>query len=327
VAGEDATIDLASRLEQVVTTLERFVALERARIKRGEHPKRVVLINSAASFWDAYVLTQLECSHTSPHLRVRRATVKPVPDKGYARTAPVELMRRQARWSVRRAGRPDLPVRAGSRIRIADLDDFGGFGDGWSRPDTFGLWTEGPRAELTISLGKSEKYTVLAIGVDGVCVEPGGSLTVDVLVEGELVSSRDFSAARSPVLPTLRQPPSPRLTHRAKAVLPNAVTRRLYPLFWRLFTPASLRPGVSHLRETVWRIELPPEVSSRRPVNLTFVFNRSRTAQPVLASGSSDGERELGIHIRSLRLEQPSRTLRKRDGFPLRSSRDQPVER
>ena len=61
------------------SALERLVELERARLELGEHPRRFVLVHSWTVFWDAYVLANLDCSHTTAHSRVRRGTVRRVP--------------------------------------------------------------------------------------------------------------------------------------------------------------------------------------------------------------------------------------------------------
>jgi hypothetical protein len=300
-SGEHEPSDLADRFDRIFAALKRFISLERERLERGEHPRRVVLVNSATAFWDAYVLAHLECSHTSPHSRVRRATVKPVPDKNHARAAPPEVMLRQIAWSARRRanGRP-LHIPVSGRIKVSDLIDFQGFGDGWGLPDANGIWTQGPRAELAVTLDGGEDYPVLAVEIDAIRVGPSDSVTVEVIVDGESVAVREFTHADRSTLQSVRRPLSPRLIYIAKTLLPAAVTNRLYPLFWRLITPAALGSSVVHLKKTPWRIELPPRVVARRNAELTFVVGESHSAEHV---DGADDVRDLGFHLRSLRVE------------------------
>ena len=70
---------LPPRLHGAVGVIQRLVELERARLEAGEHPRRFVLVHSWTAFWDAHVLANLDCSHTTAHSRVRRATVRSVP--------------------------------------------------------------------------------------------------------------------------------------------------------------------------------------------------------------------------------------------------------
>jgi hypothetical protein len=298
--GEDGQIDLANSVEMVLAALERLIALERARLKRGEHAHRLLLVNSAAAFWDSYVLRNLECSHTSPHSRVRRATVRRVRDKAFGGLVLRDLMRRQLNWSTRRRTSTDrFHVSPNHRIKLSDVDDFAGFGDGWAYPDIVGIWTQSRRADLGISFAGGDADAVLRIGIDGVCFEPGGSIRVEILADGQSLAVREFGDEQRSAVPSLRRPLSPRLIHIAKAVIPGAVTRRLYPLYWRMVTPATFTSGVSHLNEVAWRIELPTDVVSRRSAQITFVIDKS-------SPGGSHGrfaQSELGIHLRSLGLE------------------------
>jgi hypothetical protein len=305
--------DIADRFDQVFAALGRFISLERARLGRGEHPRRVVLVNSASAYWDAYVLAHLECSHTSPHSRVRRATVKPVPDKSQAGTAPAEIMLRQIRWSARgqNAGGPiEVPARRG--LKVGNLIHFRGFGEGWAVPDAGGIWTRGQRAELAVTLAGGDRDAVLAIGIDGICVEAGASISVEAFVDDKPVALHDFTRPSKPAFRSLRLSPSPRVLYTVKAMLPDAVTNWLYPYYWRLVTPATLRAGIEHFPETIWRVELPPEAISRGSANLTFVIRKAGTKQSVPPVGPPEGGGELGIHVRSLRLEEAAQPARDR---------------
>jgi hypothetical protein len=299
-------IDLANTVEKVLAALKRLIQLERARLKRREHAHRLLLVNSAAAFWDSYILANLECSHTSPHSRVRRATVRPARDRAFGALVLRELMRRQLNWSVRRrTSTSRLHIPPNHRIKLSDVDDFAGFGNGWAYPDIVGVWTHGRRAELGISLAGGEANPVLRIGIDGVCFEPGGSISVEVLVDDQSVVVRDFSDEQRSAAPSLRRPLSPRLIHTVKAVVPDVVTRRLYPLYWRMVTPATFSSGVSHLKEVELRIELPADVVTRRNAQITFVIEKSAPVDSKAAGRFA--ESELGIHLRSLTLEKLDR--------------------
>src|SRR5262249_21215610 len=59
--GESSGSNLSSRVERVLGALRRLIAIERARLQRGEHVHRLLLVNSAAAFWDSYILANLEC--------------------------------------------------------------------------------------------------------------------------------------------------------------------------------------------------------------------------------------------------------------------------
>jgi hypothetical protein len=87
--------------------------------------------------------------------------------------------------------------------------------------------------------------------------------------------------------------------------VPDSVTRRLYPLYWRMVTPATFASSVSHLKEVVWRIELPADVVARRSAQITFVIDKSPT--PVSHAPGWPSEDDLGIHLRSLSVEKPRR--------------------
>jgi hypothetical protein len=298
---EDAPLDFPTRLDGVFAALEHLIAVERSRLARGEQPRRIVVVNSATAFWDDYVLTHLDCSHTSAHSRVRRATVKPAPDERYAATADLDFARRQVHWgSRRRAGDGRLRVSADVAIEIAELEDYSGFGEGWAYPDGAGIWTEGRRAELDIALDGDEEDAVLALEVDGVCAEPEGVIRVEVSVDGERLTMREFSHPRRVVVPSFRRELPPGVIRIAKRVLPDAVLDRLYPLYWRLTTPAALRRGVLGLQDVAWRIQLPDHVVMREHAHLTFVVDEPRTP---LALGWGNDERELGVHLRALTLE------------------------
>jgi hypothetical protein len=194
-AGDQQPAQFPARFDQVFDALDRLIELERARLEGGEHPRRFVLVHSWTVFWDAYVLANLDCSHTTAHSRVRRATVRPVPaDDGETRAA-LARERRVARWAARgEVGRRHLHVPARKAVELADLSAYGGFGKGWAYPDERGIWTQGTRSELSLAFdGLDESDHVLALSLDSICVAPGASLRVEALVNGKRIADRNFS--------------------------------------------------------------------------------------------------------------------------------------
>jgi hypothetical protein len=182
-------------LDLVFAGLERLVELERTRIGHGEHPRRMMLVHSSTVFWDSFVLSNLDCSYTTPHSRVRRATVKPVPDDDEKTRAAIAHEHRLIRWASR--GGPDrgsLRLAPGKPLELADLDDYRGFGEGWSYPDEGGVWTQGSRSALAVVLDGVEGNGdyVLALSVDGVCIGPDRLLIAELWLDDVRVASRPF---------------------------------------------------------------------------------------------------------------------------------------
>ena len=186
---------LPARLAGAFDALERLVELERGRLERGEHPRRFVLVHSWTVFWDAYVLANLECSHTTAHSRVRRATVRPVPADDEVTRAALERERRLLPWAGRgEMGQRRLHVPTREAVEAADLRDYGGFGDGWAYPEEAGIWTQGSRSELALALeGVDEGDHVLALSLGSIGVEPDATLRVEALVNGEPAATREFA--------------------------------------------------------------------------------------------------------------------------------------
>jgi hypothetical protein len=198
------------RLVDALPVLYRLFELERARYERVGHPRPVVLVNSSAVFWEASILTQFDCSYTTVHSRVRRASVKPAPSED---AAEVERQYEQAlrlmRWSARSRSSSDyLPVRGRERVALYDLEKYDGFGSGWSPPESGGIWTLGPRAELRIGFDRldgGDHALNLLIGM--VCVDAANPLDVELLVNGERVAARSFTDAAAGGLWRVALPP------------------------------------------------------------------------------------------------------------------------
>jgi hypothetical protein len=196
VVGGELDVDsprLPEGLALVSYAFRRLVEGERARIQTGAYPRRFVLINSTNALWDAYVLSQMDCSYSTYHSRVRRAIVKPMPDAEDAvAIAAVAQAESLLRFSTRSAGR--LALQPGKPVSVAALDDYRGFGDGWAFPDDWGIWTQGPRSSLALALrGGSKNDATLALWIGSVCIGPDDSLEVELFVDGTHVSTRSFT--------------------------------------------------------------------------------------------------------------------------------------
>jgi hypothetical protein len=88
-----------------------------------------------------------------------------------------------------------LRVGAAEALELDDLGDYSGFGDGWMLyPDETGIWTEGSRSELALTIdgGRDADY-FLTLAIGSICVGKEASLRVEALVNGERTSVRDFS--------------------------------------------------------------------------------------------------------------------------------------
>jgi hypothetical protein len=194
-AHDHQPAQLPARLDQALEGLDRLIERERERLERGEHPRRLVLVHSWTVFWDVYVLANFDCSHTTAHSRVRRATVRRAPLYDEATKAALVRERRVRRWATRgAAGQRRLHVGAHKTVDLADLRDYGGFGDGWAYPDEAGIWTQGSHAQLSLAFeGVDDGEYVLALSLGSICVAPDASLTVEALVDGERAAARDFS--------------------------------------------------------------------------------------------------------------------------------------
>ena len=154
-------------LRLVVAAFESIVHQERARIERGMHPRRFVLVNSANAYFDSFVRSNLNCSHTSAHSRVRRATVRAVA------TSPVSALR-DTTWADALTA-PDEPcvLPAGRRLEIAELGSFLGFRRGWAFPDPDAIWTRGPQAELVLASDGPPQHRHLELTFARVGVQRG----------------------------------------------------------------------------------------------------------------------------------------------------------
>jgi hypothetical protein len=181
-------------LSGALDVLERLVDLERARLERGEGPRRFVLVHSWTVFWDAFVTANFDCSHTTAHSRVRRATVRRVPVDDRATWSALARERLAFRWGTRgEAGPHRLAVPARGSVKVGRLREYAGFGDGWAVPEVTGIWTQGRRSKLALALeGGGNGDRVLALSLGSICVAPDSSVSVAAFVNGERVAAREF---------------------------------------------------------------------------------------------------------------------------------------
>lgn len=284
-----------------------LVELERMRLESGEHPRRFLLVNSSAVFWNAYALAHLHCSQSTPHSRVRHATVKlQAHDDDATRAANVRALR-LIRWIARRdVGQGRLRMRLGETLEIADIDDYAGFGDGWAYPDKTAMWTHGPRAELSIAFDETtESSCLLTLAFDAIGVHPSDSIRVDLVANGTRVAATEFPRVRKEpehrrhvidfrdVWRMLRKPLA-KLVGEARAVgVPGVdaavdMARRL----------AGVGAGDSTL---TWNVALPAHALAEGKVDLALVIE-----EPV--SWSDDQRR--GLHLQSLTIGEKRRRRR-----------------
>jgi hypothetical protein len=179
-------------LLDVLAAFERLVHRERRRLEQGAHPRRFVLVNSATLYTNAFVLSQLDCSYSTPHSRVRRATVKREPIEDDITRREWRTARRLARWESRPDRAPEpMRVRVGERLELGELDEFGGFGEGWGSPDPDAIWTRGARSELELAIeGVESGRHSLAIVIGRVGVGRGEILDAALVIGERIVGTR-----------------------------------------------------------------------------------------------------------------------------------------
>ena len=202
VAHEEESTRIPVGLDLVVVALERLLDVERGRLGLGEHPRRFVLVNASTVFFDAYVLAEFDCTSTTFHSRVRRATVKVLPDDEASKSALVRA-RAFARWALGRSGGSvGLELAPANTVRFADRDEHFSLPAGWAFPDEMGVWTWGARSELSIAFAPpvDDGDWPLVFSIDDVCIGPDEALGVELLVDGLSVARRDFAQSDPPIV-------------------------------------------------------------------------------------------------------------------------------
>ena len=180
------------QLRSIVAALVDVVQQERIRLEHGAQPTRFVLVHSSTVFTNAYVLGQFDCSYTSTHSRIRRATVKPAAPSGQGTRPVLFHADRLENWSTRFDRPPGhLDLRMGEPIEIGELTDFSAFGDGWALPDADAIWTQGILAKLALRVSgndrRGRRLTLTFVRVSG---GAGGSLRARISVDGRQVAAR-----------------------------------------------------------------------------------------------------------------------------------------
>ena len=268
----DQSAQVPAGLDLVFAALERLVEVERARLGLGAHPRRVVLVNSSTIFLDEYALAEFDCSSTTVHCRVRRATVKALADE--SSKAAVLRARRFARWALGRGDSGPLRLAPGNTVRFADLDDHVSLSAGWAFPDEGGVWTWGSRSELLISAPQvDDGDCLLTFLINGVCVAPDEALRVELLVDSVRVATRDFSQSDASSAWRVELPPG--LLSAGSAKLTIAIDEPRSPL--AVGWSADDRPLGLHLRS----------------LTLGALDHSVQPQQPILFGEGSDGERLL----------------------------------
>ncbi|MDQ3378763.1 MAG: hypothetical protein M3546_00355 [Actinomycetota bacterium] len=303
VDGSEAALARAGLIRSF-DTFRQLVELERRRLESGEHPRRLLLVNSSAVFWNAYALAHLNCSQATPHSRVRHATVKLQPnDDDATRAANVRALR-LIRWMARRdldQGR--LHVRFGETVEVAELDDYAGFGEGWAYPDKMAVWTRGPRSELSITLDETcQGSCLLTLAFDEIGVRSEDYLRVVLLAGGARVAACEFPQVhrergqrrsiddiRDVSRRALRRPIAA-LVRKARALGVPGVDAAIG---WarRLVAGPIATPNLT------WRVMLPKQVFADGDVELTLAVQ-----EPVNWSD----DRRRGLRLQSLKLGEKS---------------------
>jgi hypothetical protein len=193
-SAASALWDIPAGLVWALPALDRLIEIERTR-ETVKHARPMMLVNSSAAFCNAYVLAQFDCSYTTFHSRVRRATVKPGHEVDSAAVSSgFERGLRMLRW-FGREGRGDRRLSLpGESVDVGELEEYGGFGAGWTHPEPYGIWTEGRRAEVRMSAGESrDDDFVVTLTIGMVCARPNEPLRVAVLAGGQEVATRAFA--------------------------------------------------------------------------------------------------------------------------------------
>ncbi len=121
-------------------------------------------------------------------------TVTLLPADDQEARAGLARERRLAGWAARTEGEDQrLRMRRGETVELAEITDYGGVGDGWAYHDEQGIWTRGPRSQLTLALDGGENDVVFVLSIGSVCTQPGDTLKGNVRANGDLIASRELS--------------------------------------------------------------------------------------------------------------------------------------
>ena len=167
----------------MIEAFERLIDRERLRLQARRASAALRAVNSATAFVESLVLEEFDCSATTPHSRVRRATVK-------LRSSHEPRASRNRPGAIDCESAP-VPLDFGSArlLRSVSSKDFPAFGDGWAFPDVTSIWTRGERAEILLDLRQARpgRHRV-EISFGRVGARPGQALTVTLSIDGKPVS-------------------------------------------------------------------------------------------------------------------------------------------
>ncbi len=189
----DARMQLPSGLGPVFIAFDQLIDFDRARVQQGAHPRRFVLVNSATSPFDEYVMAQMERRNTTFNCRVRQVTVKP--DPGGDLSTIIEA-RHRIRWIARNDPEPGhLHLPPNEAVDLSTLRSFRGFGGGWAAfPEQTGIWTQGERADLALAFeATSNNRYRLSLSIGSICVAFGDTLDTRLLLDGVHAASRRWA--------------------------------------------------------------------------------------------------------------------------------------
>ena len=304
--GPDAS-QARAQLIRSFDSFRQLVEVERSRLERGDHERRFVLVNSTAVYWNAYVLAHLHCGSTTPHSRVRQATVKLRPSVDETTRAADVRALRLLRWIARQdLGRRHLHLRVDEPVVFADLDDYGGFGQGWSFPDAEAVWTRGPRSELSIALDAvSADSHDLTLTFDAIGVSTDEPLGVALLANGAQIASwfgpdsedRGRSRTVDEIPVSLRRAirrPIARVVRELRAFGVPGVDRTV-ALARRLLHGPPQDP-------LIWAVPLPASLVATGSTDLTLVIE--------VPAGEWSDDRQRGLHLRTITLRKRGRDRR-----------------
>lgn len=187
-------------------------------------------------------------------------------------------------------------------MKVAELDDFPGFGEGWSYPDDTGIWTEGCESVLAVSFEGDDRRVALALGVDGACVGPADSVTVAVLEDGECLARREFRQAWWHMAASAfrrRRLDAKQFDEAVAVAPPDVATVQSRRTYHRRLSVKALHRRFSDLTTDTWRIELPSRIVEQRGAELRFTIDAPH--RPIELGWSND-KRQLGIHLHALTL-------------------------
>ena len=168
---------------------------ERARLEREMHARRFLLVNSTTVYLDTFVVANVRLQQDG----------HPLPGEACHREARSDLGRRSpSRCALGRSTPgPDRSLSGFAAVGAQasdDLEDVDGFGPGWWLPDPSGIWTQGPRAVLTLALDSVPVWTrpVLELTFDRVGVRRGRPVGIGLVVDRTRIETRNLTGGTHP---------------------------------------------------------------------------------------------------------------------------------